>query len=338
VWNYYEESNQVGLTSTQVEQLRNQGFLVAPGLIDAFTLKAIRGELHGIVSYLADQLYAEGIIPDAYSSTSFDKQLANIALDNPEAAKVLIKRMHGNVGGGFHMGPAMFDLMTHPRLLEAVASIVGPEIIGTSVFRIRPKAPGLDSGEVPWHQDSGYFMRHCDRELIITCWIPLIDANEENGCLHVIPQAHNLGIFEHRTGGPGNYLIIPEKDLPAGHQPRSVPVEKGDVLFLTNLTPHASFQNRSDQMRWSIDLRYQSQDAPNNVEMHQVETNSDGPEVAIACYPPEADFVLRSPNNPEQEIRNWEKLKRIRDDHFRTSGRAKGDVQSRWSPVEKQVL
>lgn len=327
-------ANPSGLSSSQLQQLRHEGFVVTPGLIDSVTIEAIRDELNETVSYLADQLYAEGIISDAYFSANFDKQLARIALDHPEAAKELIKRMHGDVGGGWHMGPAMFDLMSHPRLLDAVTSIVGPEIIGSSVYRVRPKAPGLESGEVPWHQDSGYFLSHCDQEFIITCWIPLVDADEENGCLHVIPQAHDLGIFEHRRGGPGGYLVIPEKDLPAGSQPRAIPVEKGGVLFLTNLTPHASFENHSDQMRWSIDLRYQSPDVPNNVDTAQLETNSDGSEVEIACFPPEADFVLRSPTNPEKEILNWKKLKQIRDDHFRKLKRD-NDMQGRWLHVEQ---
>ena len=39
----------------------------------------------------------------------------------------------------------------------------------------------------------------------------------------------------------------------------------GSVLFMTNLTPHASFENNTDIVRWSVDLRYQDAEIPNNM-------------------------------------------------------------------------
>ena len=54
----------------------------------------------------------------------------------------------------------------------------------------RPKLPKLGRGDVPWHQDSGYVAAHCDKQLIITCWIPLVDATPENGCVQILPRTH----------------------------------------------------------------------------------------------------------------------------------------------------
>ena len=56
----------------------------------------------------------------------------------------------------------MFHTITHPRLLAVVEGFVGERIIGSSVYRVRPKLPRWERGEVPWHQDSGYFLPHCD--------------------------------------------------------------------------------------------------------------------------------------------------------------------------------
>ena len=33
-------------------------------------------------------------------------------------------------------------------------------------------------------------------------------------------------------------------------------MKPGDVAFFTNLTIHASKENRSDRVRWSLDFRY----------------------------------------------------------------------------------
>ena len=53
-------------------------------------------------------------------------------------------------GGGGHAGEALFKIITHPNLLAKVESLVGPEIVGSSVYRVRPKVPGLPHGVVPW--------------------------------------------------------------------------------------------------------------------------------------------------------------------------------------------
>jgi phytanoyl-CoA hydroxylase len=75
---------------------------------------------------------------------------------------------------------------------------------------------------------------------------------------------------------------------------------------MTNRTPHCSTPNTSDHNRWSIDLRYQSAETPSNVGLEPAAHDAEGraePEfyekVAVACYPPEADFLVSSKRHPE---------------------------------------
>ena len=199
------------------------------------------------------------------------------------------------------MAPAMLDFLRHPPLLSCIERLVGPEIIGSSVYRIRPKLPRWDHGEVPWHQDSGYLLAHCDAYLIVTCWIPLVDATLDNGCLHVLPGVHRGGILRHYTGGHAGYLEVPDGVLPEV-TPVALEMGAGDVLFMTNFTPHASFGNHSGQVRWSLDLRYQGTDAPTNIGEGPEDYTPEREPVTMACYPPEADFVIRDDRHPEREI------------------------------------
>jgi hypothetical protein len=76
---------------------------------------------------------------------------------------------------------------------------------------------------------------------------------------------------------------------------------------MTNRTPHCSTPNYSDHIRWSIDLRFQSSDVPSNVGLWPASRDAEGnanPEFYekgnIACYPPEADFLVSSKLHPEQ--------------------------------------
>ena len=40
----------------------------------------------------------------------------------------------------------------------------------------------------------------------------------------------------------------------------SVPMDRGDALCFTQLTPHRALRNTSDVVRWSMDLRYEATD------------------------------------------------------------------------------
>src|SRR5690348_10430881 len=80
--------------------------------------------------------------------------------------------------------------MTNRKLLDVAEQLCGPELITSSVYRLRPKVPTRAWSPVPRHQDSGYFEPYCDLGLILTVWLPLVDAAEERGCLWVMLRAH----------------------------------------------------------------------------------------------------------------------------------------------------
>ena len=131
-----------------------------------------------------------------------------------------------------------------------------------------------------------------------------------------MPQVHGGSVVRHyqRPGKP--YLAIKEQDLPAGER-ICVPVPKGGALLLTNRTPHASFENRTNTVRWSMDLRYQNTSLPTNAPITRLEEETDPPEdVPIACYPPEADFLVRSRRRPGQVLSDPAEFHRLRSEHI----------------------
>ena len=190
-------------------------------------------------------------------------------------------------------------------------------MIASSAYRLRPKVPGFAHGVVPWHQDSGYFDPFCDRALIMTVWIPLVDATEERGCLWVMPRVHDGEVFRHRRDESGKYLVIPGPDLPHAES-LPVPVPLGGALLLTNRTPHCSGDNTSDIIRWSMDLRYQHANLPTNYQSPSGWANDDLPPGApVACYAPEADFLVRSAARPQDVVRSWRRFRDLRVNYQR---------------------
>ncbi|MCY4545955.1 MAG: phytanoyl-CoA dioxygenase family protein [Gemmatimonadetes bacterium] len=301
----------MGLAQTEIAHFNTQGYLVKEGLLARDELRPLIAALSEIVADGAHRLHLEGKLSGLYAASGFETRLARVYEESEEAGQEIMKMVMGRGGGGFS-GEEMLDLLRNDNLVDCVNDLVGPDIVGASAYRIRPKIPEYTRTEVPWHQDSGYFLPHCDRYLIVTCWIPLVDTTVENGCLYVIPRAHENGVYKHYTGGHGGYLEIPADELP-GRDPVPLQMKLGDVLFMTNLTPHASFVNRSDIVRWSVDLRYQSMDAPNNAEEDPESYTPERDPVTMACYPSEADFVIRDSSHPEREVRTPDAFKELRD-------------------------
>ena len=309
------------LSSEQMEFFRREGYLMIPDVFDRDDLTPLRDELTGAIDAKARELVDEGKLSQLYDEEPFERRLTRIWNECPEIMQPLTGK-----GGGGYSGAELFRVITHRKLLAYIEDFVGPEIVGSSVYRIRPKIPFMDRGVVPWHQDSGYFEPHCDRDLIVTVWMPLVDATPENGCLQVLPRAHEGGVYRHWTNGPNGYLAIADEDLPPTGEPVTVPVPLGGVLFMGNCTPHCSTPNTSDVVRWSLDLRYQNAGVPNNVGEMPEDFTRERPDHEIACYPPEADFVVQSPSAPEREVSDPALFDQIRQryEHTRPQGPQRG--------------
>ena len=75
---------------------------------------------------------------------------------------------------------------------------------------------------------------------------------------------------------------------------------------MTNRTPHASFKNSGETVRWSMDLRYQSSALPSNASFSRTENEQqtllDRESIPSACYPPSADFLVRSQERPDEVV------------------------------------
>lgn len=321
------------LNSEQIEQFFDEGYLIVPNLFTPTELEPLQEEIDAIVERTSRRLYQEGRISHLHDAEGFETRLARLLSDTPDLANTFFRELEGKGGGG-HTGPEMFRLLTHSTLLDAMEDLLGsPEIIASSIYRIRPKVPHLGRGVVPWHQDSGYISPRCDQDLIITCWIPLVDATVENGCLWVLPRTHTREVVRHHTGGNAGFLVIADDDLPAPPDNAiPVPVPLGGALLLTNRTPHCSTPNTSEMVRWSVDLRYQGKEVPNNIAADIDNLMPDAPEITIACYPPEGDFIVRSLENPGS-VADFAEFVRRRDAFEKAPI---GGPDRRWSPLSQR--
>jgi len=262
------KENLTRVTKAQMDFFHLNGYLVVEDVLDP--TKDIAPIIRDYELYL-DQLASEwlrsGTIESDRAGLTFEKRIArHIVEDGINVARYFDISLPDAVireDEPMHLSQPVFELLTHPRLLDVVEAFVGPEILSNPIQHVRIKPPeaeikaGFDQpflfGQTGWHQDQGVARPEADDTDMLTVWIPIKDATTANGCLQVVPGSHQGGLNVHCPTKKG--LTIPGKLLHS--RPLPVPMKVGSVLLLHKLTQHASLKNKSDEVRWSFDLRYQ---------------------------------------------------------------------------------
>jgi hypothetical protein len=244
----------MALSAIQLQDFNRDGFLIVHDLFSGEELQPVIDAIDEKVDALAEKLYRSGAIMDRFESEGFLTRLSKLNEVFPGSATLV------HTGG--ILPQAFADLWSSPKLLDIVEEMIGPEITGHPVWNLRAKTPHNPLATVPWHQDTAYLAAGSEKTFQPTVWIPLVDADEVNGCMQVIRGADKPPhVFHHHlenTRGHKDswYLYIDEADLPRENAVTCT-MKKGSVLFLNNLLPHRSTENFSNSIRWSIDLRWQ---------------------------------------------------------------------------------
>ena len=250
----------MSLTQEQVDRYREQGFLIAEGVLDDDAFEPIEHAYDVLINQKAQTLLAEGAISSVHADEPFRYRLAAIARELDDEGYAALRGFTGGLDIMHARVKPMFDIFFHKNLLSAVASLIGAEITLSPIQHFRPYLPARENqpGQVPWHQDQGVTKEDADVSEIITCWIPLVDVTPERGCLQVLPRVVPMGLLEHqREGG----TMIKPQFMPA-IEPVNCAMKRGDVLLMSAYTPHRGQPNRSNLVRWSMDLRFQKTGTP----------------------------------------------------------------------------
>ncbi|MEV0976549.1 phytanoyl-CoA dioxygenase family protein [Streptomyces sp. NPDC049915] len=143
-----------------------------------------------------------------------------------------------------------------PRLLNAVQDLIGPDVAVENTFLVI-KWPGRPF-EVPWHQDGINARLELDPHRSVAAWVALTDADEDTGCLHVIPGSQRGGYrpyeVEAETGAARGRALGVDIDHSIAGMPVAVPAGSG-LLMDTRLV-HCSHSNSGAGARVGLNIRY----------------------------------------------------------------------------------
>lgn len=250
------------LPDHMIKQFFEDGYVLVEKFFTPEELDPCKEAVSVLVEDLAQKLYKAGKIKDLYSGYGFYERLTKIEGDFPGANIILHK--YGRLPQAFK------NLWTNERLLNVVEQLIGPDIAGHPVWNLRTKTPQNEATTVPWHQDVAYLDHNACKVLQPTAWIPLLDANTQNGCMQVVNKGHLPGKLATHQCCYGNtwYVMLEEEEmsktlgLDMNKDVIDCPVPYGGMLLLNNMIPHRSLPNVSKQIRWSLDLRWQNPDKP----------------------------------------------------------------------------
>ncbi|HEU5475941.1 MAG TPA: phytanoyl-CoA dioxygenase family protein [Actinophytocola sp.] len=147
------------------------------------------------------------------------------------------------------------DLVTHPVLLDAVESILGPDLLIYATMVLTK--PAGDPGVVTWHQDGTSSGIH--RTPNTTAWIALWDSTPENGCVRMVPGSHRNAILPHVQSSEVHDMRRNSDEVAVEvdeAQAVDVALRAGEMSLHHSNIIHSSKANGSAQRRTGLIVRF----------------------------------------------------------------------------------
>lgn len=228
------------VTDSDVAFYQDKGYWIGPKVLSDEELAKIREHHQKVVA----GEYETGREPHSRSippGAPIDKivKIDNSHWSDAVLAKLVLNSTIGGIAARLAQKPGI--RLWHDQLLH------------------KPPQKDTDAGAVGWHQDWHYWQCAEPAEML-TAWVALIDVNEQNGCMEVVPESHKWGL---QTGSDffAQDLEALQRSLEesSGKPFETVPcvLPAGHVSFHHCLTIHGSRPNLSNGPRLSMVLHLQ---------------------------------------------------------------------------------
>ena len=199
------------LSSNQLKQYEDEGFVSPINIFSKDKAKEIRNEIELIENHMPEELDNSG----RYNA---------------------------------HLISPLLDEVTHDtKILDAVQSLIGENILvcGTTLFIKNPNEKGF----VSYHQDAKYI--GLEPLNWVTAWVAITDSNEKNGCMRMWSGSHKDNLKEHdQKFNKGNLLTRGQtvKNVPKDETTPLI-LEAGQMSLHHPTVVHGSELNKSNDRR-----------------------------------------------------------------------------------------
>lgn len=151
--------------------------------------------------------------------------------------------------------PSFDALIRHPRLLDAAAQILGPDLMvwSSGLFIKEANTPSY----VTWHQDLTYWGLDDVQE--VTAWLALSPATIASGCMRFVAGSHKQQIVPHVDSFAENNLLSRGQEIAVevdDAQAENVVLDTGQASLHHGHLFHSSHPNGTDDRRIGVAIRY----------------------------------------------------------------------------------
>ena len=199
------------LTSNQLKQYEDEGFVSPIDIFSKEKAKEIRSEIELIEKDMPEELEKSG----RYNA---------------------------------HLISPLLDEVTHnSKILDAVESLIGKNILvcGTTLFIKNP----YEKGFVSYHQDAKYI--GLEPHNWVTAWVAITDSNEKNGCMRMWSGSHKDDLKDHNQMFNEGNLLTRGQTVNNVPKEKTTPLvlEAGQMSLHHPKVVHGSDLNKSDDRR-----------------------------------------------------------------------------------------
>ena len=199
------------LSSNQLKQYEDKGFVSPIDIFSKDKAKEIRNEIELIEKEMPDELEKSG----RYNA---------------------------------HLISPLLDEVTHnSEILDAVQSLIGNDILvcGTTLFIKNPNVKGF----VSYHQDAKYI--GLEPHNWVTAWVAITDSNENNGCMRMWSGSHKDNLKDHDQNFNERNLLTRGQTIKNVPKKKTTPLilKAGQMSLHHPTVVHGSDLNHSNDRR-----------------------------------------------------------------------------------------
>lgn len=226
------------LSNAQIDQYRETGCVIVEGVLEPSEVQ----ELRRVTDQFVER--ARGLTEN---NDVYDLEDTHTA-ERPRLRRIKTPdRQH----------PAYGRLVRHPRIVEALCDLWGPDVRFHGA-KLNMKSAGFGAA-VEWHQDWAFYP-HTNEDLAAV-GIMMDDMVVSNGPLMVVPGSHKGPLYDHHSNGVFVGAFDPKK---AGlDMSKAVPLvgPAGSITIHHARAIHGSALNTSDRDRRLLLFQYRAADA-----------------------------------------------------------------------------
>jgi phytanoyl-CoA hydroxylase len=242
------------LSSTQIDQFKEQGFIILKQVLPKEVLDPIYREARTIFARQIERVLGQTVDiddRDAFEAAMYAFFEADFAA-------------FSSTGKTVQHSISLHKLGVSDEIIAATKALG----LSEPVIAVRPSMQFNSrflskDGNTYWRLGAHQDWRNGQGSLdSVVVWFPLVPAAEELGALQVIPGSHKDGLMQADAAGYAG--VIGEEIDEAKYV--QTEYEVGDMLFFSALLVHRSGNNITRNIRWSVQLRYNNLAEPTFIE------------------------------------------------------------------------